>query len=268
MFFYHYPIIAKESRLPIYLVSIGMHDCQPYVRRGTEYGYPQIFYCTKGSGILCYDSVKTEVKAGMGYFIPAGYPHEYYPAGDVWDNHWIIPGGFACEQLLGEMGFDRPQTFSLGSTEMLGHFFGNMHTALRNDHIGGNLRASGYLYDFLIELERQKNSGDISGYTHPAISKCVDHINENYMYEITLDDLCGISGMSKQHLCRLFRKVLGVRPMEYIAKRRIQAAKEILSGTGAPIEEISERVGFCTSSYFCKLFKRYEGITPTQFRRS
>lgn len=59
MFYYHYPIIAREGRLPIYLISIGRHDCQPLVRRGTEYSYSQIFYCTKGRGVLRIDSTET-----------------------------------------------------------------------------------------------------------------------------------------------------------------------------------------------------------------
>ncbi|MBR5090160.1 MAG: hypothetical protein IK093_12100 [Ruminiclostridium sp.] len=44
MFYYHYPIIGRESRLPVYLISIDMHDCQPLTRRGTEYAYPHLFY--------------------------------------------------------------------------------------------------------------------------------------------------------------------------------------------------------------------------------
>ena len=56
--------------------------------------------------------------------------------------------------------------------------------------------------------------------------------------------------------------------MEYIAKRRIQAAKELLTGTDMTIEDIAAETGFCTSSYFCKLFKKYEGITPTHFRKA
>ena len=67
MFYYHYPIIGREIRLA---VSIGMHDCQPYTRRGTEYGYPQLFYTTEGSGVLRVDSAETEIQPGMGFFIP------------------------------------------------------------------------------------------------------------------------------------------------------------------------------------------------------
>jgi AraC-like DNA-binding protein len=45
-----------------------------------------------------------------------------------------------------------------------------------------------------------------------------------------------------------------------------QAAKKLLSGSEMTTEEIAGQTGFCSSSYFCKLFKRYEDITPTQFR--
>ena len=83
-----------------------------------------------------------------------------------------------------------------------------------------------------------------------------------------MEELCAVSGVSKQYLCLLFRNSLGSRPMEYITKRRIQAAKELLTATDKTIEEIAAETGFCTPSYFCKLFRRYEGITPTGFRRA
>ena len=266
MFYYHYPIIGREIRLPVYLVSIGMHDCQPYTRRGTEYGYPQLFYTTEGSGVLRVDSAETEIKPGMGFFIPASYPHEYYPVGDVWDNHWIIPGGYACEKMLAEMGFDKPMVFSLDSTERLDRLFSEMHEALRYDRVYGNLRASAHLYEFLIEFDRAIGHIGASAPADPAVIKCVDLIDRNYTRQINMDEFCAATGLSKQHICRLFRTALNSRPMEYIAKRRIQAAKELLSGTDMTTEEIAEKVGFGSSSYFCKLFRRYEGISPTQFR--
>ncbi|MCR4584573.1 MAG: AraC family transcriptional regulator [Lachnospiraceae bacterium] len=266
MFFSHYPIITHENKLPLYLISLGMHDCQPPVRRGTEYGFPQIFYCTKGKGILSYGGIKTEIKAGMGFFMPAFYPHEYHPVGNVWDNHWLIPGGYACDRLLSDSGFAAPVTFTPDSTARLDKLFMNMHAALQHDNIYGNLKASGILYEFMIELDRAINHLNSSVVSNPALKKCLKLIDSSYSAQITMEDLCEVSGLSKQHICRLFRSSLDTRPMEYIAKRRIQAAKELLSGTKMTIEDIADKTGFCSSSYFCKLFKRYEDITPTQFR--
>ena len=199
--------------------------------------------------------------------MPAFYPHEYYPTGDIWDNHWVIPGGYDCNQFLSNIGLDKPQVFFLNNIKLLDHFFRNMHEALMSDKLQGNFRASGYLYSFLVELEQCKNKTESHQKTSSAIIKCADYIDNNYKNSITMEQLCEVSGVTKQYLCRLFRNTLGARPMEYIAKRRIQAAKELLTGTKMPIEKIVEETGFCDSSYFCKLFKRYEGITPTQFRK-
>ena len=54
--------------------------------------------------------------------------------------------------------------------------------------------------------------------------------------------------------------------MEYIAKRRIQEAKSLLTSTELSIADIAEQTGFGSESYFCKLFRRYEGMTPSAFR--
>jgi transcriptional regulator GlxA family with amidase domain len=83
-----------------------------------------------------------------------------------------------------------------------------------------------------------------------------------------MEDLCGVSNVSKQHLCHLFRKSLHMRPMEYITRKRLQTAKEMLSTTDYSIEKIAEDTGFCTASYFCKNFKRLEGITAGEFRKN
>ena len=145
--------------------------------------------------------------------------------------------------------------------------FRKMHNALRTDSIFGNYKASGYLYDFLMEFYRLIAYKDPATAVSSALMKALDYINYNYFSPITMDELCSVSGVTKQHLCLLFRKKLSMRPMEYIAKRRIQEAKALLTGTEKSIEQVAEETGFCSESYFCKLFKRYEGMTPSAFRQ-
>ena len=267
MYYAHFPIIGQEKKLPVYLISMGQHDCQPYLRRGTEFGYPQIFYTTKGAGLLKVDGQSFRIEPGMGYFLPASYPHEYEPTCEVWDNHWLIPGGYGAERMLLELGFDRPLVYSLDSTARLERIFRDMHEALQTDSLYGNFRASGYLYDFLLEYDRARKASPGSSTPNLAVVKCANYLEEHYREQVTMKDLCALTGVSPQHLCRLFRSALNTRPMEYVAKRRIQAAKELLLSTGDPVERIAESVGFGSSVYFCKLFRRYEGMTPTQFRQ-
>ncbi|MGN0649884.1 MAG: helix-turn-helix domain-containing protein [Oscillospiraceae bacterium] len=268
MFFCDYPIIRSENELPLYLLNMGQQHCQDHITRPEGYPCPQILYCTKGSGTLILDGKKLPVPPLTAIYLPAFYPHEYYPEEDIWDIHWIVPAGYASDELLKHFGLTEPSVFHLNEVNNLEHIFRKMHEAIRADNFFGNYRASGYLYDFLIEFYRLISSKGISGTPNSALMKAIDYINENYVSPIGMDELCRISGVSKQHLCLLFRNTLASRPMEYIAKRRIQAAKEILTSTDKSIEEIAAETGFCSASYFCKLFKRYEGISPSKFRRA
>lgn len=268
MFFCDYPIIQNEKELPLYLLNMGQQHCQDHILRTEGYPCPQILYCTKGSGTLILDGESIHVPPLTAIYLPAFYPHEYYPNGDIWDIHWVVPAGYAAEDILTHFGLSEPKIFELKEVKMLEHTFRKMHEAIRADSVFGNYRASGYLYDFLIEIYRQTASAGTSAAPNSALMKAVDYINFNFASQISMDDLCSVSGVSKQYLCLLFRKTLNSRPMEYIAKRRIQAAKELLTGSDMTVEEIAEEAGFCTASYFCKLFKRYEGITPSHFRNT
>ncbi|MBQ8790809.1 MAG: AraC family transcriptional regulator [Ruminiclostridium sp.] len=265
--YYDFPIIRSEGELPLYLVEMGINIREEHFIRKEGYKQPQIIYCTKGSGTLILDGKSYIIKPSMGFFLPAGYPHEYYPNEEIWDTHWVIPGGSGAEQIMKHFGFLKAGVFEISEIKTLEHHFRKMHEAIRDDSIFGNYRAAGYLYDFLIELYRVTSSAATRKITSSAVLKALDYINANYSSCVTMEQLCSVAGVSQQHLCRLFRSALGSRPMEYVAKRRIQTAKELLNSSDYSVDEISERVGFCSGSYFCKLFKRYEGMTPTQFRR-
>lgn len=266
MYFCDFPIIRSESRLPIYLFSVGMHECQPHTVRKEGYPYPQILYAVNGSGTLLLDGKSVTIPPCSALFMPAGYPHEYFPDGDVWDIRWVVPCGYAADELLSEFRLTEPRIYPLTDIKTLEHHFRKMHEALIGDQLYGNHRAAGYLYDFLIEFNRLITA-TAAPYTSPAVVRAIDHINKNYDRAISMEELCETAGVSKQHLCRLFRSALSARPMEYIAKRRIQEAKRLLSETELSVEQIAEQTGFCTGSYFTKLFRRYEGLTPSQFRK-
>lgn len=266
MFFCDYPIIRAEKELPLFLLNMGLQHCQDHITRPNGYPCPQILYCTKGSGTLLLDGGEIKILPYNAIFMPANYPHEYYPDEEIWDIHWVVPAGFASEDILRHFGMWKPAIFELTEIKVLEHIFRKMHDSIRSDSVFGNYRASGYLYDFLIEFYRIISAKGILYTPNTALMKALDYINFNYASAISMDDLCAVSGVSKQYLCLLFRKTLNSRPMEYIAKRRIQAAKELLVGTDKTVEEIALKTGFCTASYFCKIFKRYEGISPARFK--
>ena len=73
--------------------------------------------------------------------------------------------------------------------------------------------------------------------------------------------------VSKFHLCRCFREHTGMTVMDYILSTRIILAKNELTKTDESILCISEKCGFSSVSYFCRVFHRKEGCTPLQYRK-
>lgn len=259
-------MIRSEKALPIYLLNMGQQECQDHITRADGYPCHQILYCTKGSGVLLLNGEKIFITPYTAIFLPAFCPHEYYPDGNVWDIHWVVMAGYAIDSVLEHFSLSDPGIYMLENIKMLEHIFRKMHDAIRADSFFGNYTASGYLYDFLIEFYRIITVKSAVNKPNPALLKAIDYINCYYTHAISMEELCKAAKVSNQYLCSLFKKTLNTRPMEYIAKRRIQAAKELLTGSAKTIEQIAAETGFCTSSYFCKLFKRYEGITPAQFK--
>lgn len=87
------------------------------------------------------------------------------------------------------------------------------------------------------------------------------------MNVIELTDLCDIMKVTPQYLCRVFKNSLGIRPLEYITKKRIQMAKQLLVMDPRSIKDIAEAVGYANSGYFCTVFKKYEGISPGEYQK-
>ena len=99
------------------------------------------------------------------------------------------------------------------------------------------------------------------------MSEATKYINENISLDINIDKICSAINISKYYFCRQFKKHTGMTVMKYILKTRIVLAKNELSKTTLPVTEISERCGFTSISYFCRVFKEEENCSPLQYRR-
>lgn len=96
-----------------------------------------------------------------------------------------------------------------------------------------------------------------------AIKKYIEeHLNE----KIYVEDLAEIIHVNEQYLMRIFKKATGKSVTEYITERRISLASALLKNTDKSINFIADCVGCENYSYFTKLFKKYTGFTPREYR--
>ena len=98
------------------------------------------------------------------------------------------------------------------------------------------------------------------------IEKAIGYIKDNYMDKISLDDVAGYIGISKYYLSFLFKKEKDINFSTYINKLRIEKAKELLKQPQMTINQVYNEVGFNDQQYFSKTFKKYVGMTVTEFR--
>ena len=120
----------------------------------------------------------------------------------------------------------------------------------------------------MIELVRNKDTDSANQVKSEADAKIegiFQYIKENFRLNITLDELCFLSGTNKTTLCMEFKNTYGETIINYINKLRIKEAKKLLREGRLNITEISEAVGFSSVHYFCRIFKMRENISPTQY---
>lgn len=101
-----------------------------------------------------------------------------------------------------------------------------------------------------------------------VITRTVKYINQNFSLPITLDDICKEVNMSKYYFCRKFKDTVGITAMQYLLNTRLASAKVFLVDSNKSISEISEQCGFSSVSYFCQIFKKYNDISPSAYRKA
>lgn len=99
-----------------------------------------------------------------------------------------------------------------------------------------------------------------------TITICQDFIFSNIYEDINLDDIAEKVGISPNYLPVLFRKEVGIPISEYINQIKIDEAKKLISYSQKPLAEISALLNFSDQSYFTKVFKKFVGTTPKQYR--
>lgn len=101
-----------------------------------------------------------------------------------------------------------------------------------------------------------------------AILECIEYINDNISDKITLEKLSEVCNLNSSYLSILFKKEMGVSVSQYITKKKIDVAKDMLKIPDNTPIFISNYLSFCSHSYFIKTFKKITGKTPEVYRNT
>lgn len=120
---------------------------------------------------------------------------------------------------------------------------------------------TGSLCDLALRTQKfSKNNGN-------AIAKrAKEYVNQNYNLDVSLEGLSKILCLEPTYVSKLFKKETGQNFIDYLISVRMEKAKELLESTNHKVYTISMSVGYKKIKYFYKVFKKYTGYTPTEYR--
>ncbi len=112
----------------------------------------------------------------------------------------------------------------------------------------------------LIHEERQRKTGSV-------LEQVKEYLQEHFAEDVTLEDVAEMHGISPYYLSKLFSQQNNITFIDYLTDLRMEEAKNLLVDTQKGLKEIAIDVGYANSNYFCRVFKKKTGLTPSEFRR-
>ncbi|MDL2302629.1 AraC family transcriptional regulator, partial [Lachnospiraceae bacterium OttesenSCG-928-D06] len=146
-----------------------------------------------------------------------------------------------------------------------------------SSHFASELKVKSLIGEFFYllscHIQKQHSPTARQGYNtydDHRIQEVLLFIENNYTEDLSLSDLASSMHLSRSECCRSFKRTLGVTPFEYLTKFRIMEAVRKMQKKEADAETISDlatSVGFNSTSYFAKLFKKYMNCTPLEYKK-
>lgn len=117
------------------------------------------------------------------------------------------------------------------------------------------------------DVEYMGKKENYSASSQARLQLMMQYIHQKFAYNISLSDIADQAKVSKSTALNLFQRYLGISPVTYLVNYRLQEAAKLLASTEKKVTVISKDTGFDSVDYFCKAFKKYYKLTPTEYRK-
>ncbi len=131
------------------------------------------------------------------------------------------------------------------------------------------IRVRALLLEFLVLAARaEERAWHIRDRRQEAVHRAVVFMEEHLAEDISLLDISRHAGLGRNYFREFFQQETGSPPWHYFLKLRIESVKKLLTSGDMPLQEAALRSGFCDQSYMTRLFRKFEGTTPRDFRNT
>jgi YesN/AraC family two-component response regulator len=245
-----------------------------------------LLYVKSGKLYLTEDEKKYEIGKGQYLILQPGLEHYGHKkceeSTEIFWLHFQIEGDYYIQQetslnwsdiFQSEGTYTEPSQYTfrlpafgeIGQTDFVEKLFENIISLGDYQTPEHPLRQQIYFNDLILQL--QKEAMRIPTATERLCEDALRYIRKNFQTDMKMEDLSRDLLFHPDYITRCMQKTLGLSPMQYLNQYRIAQAKRLLVTTHDKVMSISQEVGIADHTYFSKLFKKYEGITPLEFRK-
>lgn len=228
-----------------------------------------ILYIWKGQSLVWHGEDMHILKEGM---LTVYRPHEAqrytHLSGEQTEVFWLHFAGQGAEEVLREAGLAGEKVFEAGVSGEAREALTRMMREIQIKPEGYGVYACGLLLTFLACISRmiRRRESAETVRRHEQIAHVVDQMHERFRENFSVAQLARMCSLSEYRFLHLFKEYTGQPPHIYHTLLRIEKAKELMTMTTLSIAEVAFAVGYSNPLYFSRLFRRYTGLSPTQFR--
>ena len=247
------PELNIELELPFYLKSTGYSNSTPKQEFPCGHSQHNLIIILSGKCTLKAGAHTYRLEKNTAFLIRSNTPFSYYGVGDPCSIQWVIFDGYATIPLFLQLGLEEYMIFRSIDCASLSRVLSEMYlTSIKTDLVS-KLQNSAMIYKLLIDIYTQFYKTQENPNKHKdnyTFLLAKQFIEQFYGSSITQAQIANETGITPQHLCRLFKKHLNMTPIQYLTHIRIDKAKYLLQATKLPINKIGDKVG---NALYCLL---------------
>jgi AraC family transcriptional regulator, arabinose operon regulatory protein len=233
--------------------------------------YNKFYFICEGEGWLKIGDKEFYPMPGQLFLMPAGINQSYSAINsNGFKKYWCHFTATIGDINLFEV-IQLPYYINVEDNEKLRTLFMELISNYKSQEIVASLKLKSLLLEiiaFFIENTVVEKICLSNSSASEKISSIIKYIEDNLGEDITIEELARMVHFHPNYFIKFFRRHLGVSPMQYINKVRMDRAKNLVKTTDTPIKEIAVKVGYRDLFYFSKAFKGYTGFSPSEFRNN
>lgn len=265
----------NHSTLDMYLTTCGIQNCfgGHWFGPGVRDSYI-LHFVSDGKGVFKCHGETYELSRG-DVFLVRPDTEVYYKADEnnPWSYIWVGFNGIKAQSYMESAGLKGEiVTCKCENTPLVFSFVQQMimyrHLTLANEL----KRESALLQIISMLVEEYKETlPKEERYDYPYhiyVNQAIDYIQHNFKSNIKVNDLASYIGIDRSYLTKIFKNVTKWSPQEYLMNYRMEQSKNMLKNTDMKVGDIADAVGYYNQLAFSKIFKKYVGMSPTEYRDS